>query len=136
MIRNPLWKEYVRILSPFVGRREPVTSGAASVTPGMANRRPQEAVFPQEAPSAPRQGDTPSSPARMPIAITSYPDPDVFGGWTRDDFMLGGMYGPTPHASYPLGAASPFDARANIKRPSSVAYGSLFELDSQIYGLG
>lgn len=90
---------------------------------GIAQRRDAVGVFPQEPPEAIRQGvDTPSRPARMPIAILTGMEPDA----VAEGRFTAAIIGPHPHATYPTTRMTPDNLRTNIRVPSHVAYGSLF----------
>lgn len=107
---------------------------AGTVLTGPArNVRATESVSPQAAPDPPRDGSIPSRPARQQIATFFN-----WQFWTPDDFLAAPDvfgFGPGPATSYPRGVSQPFGIRPNIQRPPAQAYGSLFELDSPIYGV-
>lgn len=107
------------------------------VTAATRNVRPTEAIFPQQAPDAPRQGDVPARPARMPVAVMS--DPTMFGGWGVDEFIPMGknLTRRLNEAGIPRGVSTQsVSPRPNLDRPPSLAYGSLFDLSPQNYGFG
>lgn len=98
------------------------------------NVRPVEEMYPQEAPDPLRQGEVPSRPARMPVAVMT--DPTTFGYWTNDDFAGDKIVVRGIGADLPRGQQQSVGTRPNIHRPASLAYGSLFELAPQTYGFG
>lgn len=91
---------------------------------GIAQQRVYVGVNPQIPPDQPRQGvETPSRPARMPIAILTGMDPQKVA---EGSFVNGVIDSASPHAAYPLTRMMPDGTRVNIAVPPHVAYGSLF----------
>lgn len=89
---------------------------------GIANERPELTIFPQEAPDPIRQGDTPSRPSRMPIAILTGIEPDAVA---EGRFVVDIIH-PAPHATFPRDRMTPQYPRSNVRVPPHIAYGSLF----------
>lgn len=94
-------------------------------TAAQRNVRMFERVYPHRAPEAPRQGDTPARPARMPtyVALSMASIRAV----QKDEFLYE-LWAPELQVQQLYGNQAPFMERANIVRPSSIAYGSMFAL--------
>lgn len=101
------------------------------------NVRPVEVIYPHEAPEGPRQGDTPSRSARMPIAV--FNNARNILAVMRDSFIPGGVYAPEFSASVNYSHAAgqgsryvqPWRERANIMRVEPESFGSNVVLDDQ-----
>lgn len=120
--------------SPFAVliRRKP-PNNASNVplrTAAERNVRPPVEVFPQEAPDAPRYGDTPSRWAHMPVVTFRLDDPIDEALFVMPQLEV------QRARNTPRGRQSPMGARTNITVPQHVAYGSLFTANPPIYGLG
>lgn len=104
-------------------------------TPAMRNVRVGIGVFPQQSPDAPRQGDIPARPAKLQIQTAFYDT----GAWSAEGFAFGhagnvDIAGDL--ASAPYGLQAPWNERANMTPPQHVAYGSLFQYQPTVYGMG
>lgn len=119
------------IVGAVVNRREPYAP--PDMTPASRNVRPVEIVFPHEAPEAPRQGDTPSRPARMPIAVFQSVASILA---VQQDEMVAPLWAPVHLAStsYRLGvnpqAVGKWSEKANLQQARSAPYGSGHEIVS------
>lgn len=110
----------------FLTRRQEAGESAPQVNTfgGIAQQRVYVGVNPQVPPDQPRQGvETPSRPARMPIAILTGMNPQAV---EEGRFVHGTVSHIPPHAAYPLSRQMPDGTRVNIAVPPHVAYGSLF----------
>lgn len=106
---------------PVIQSRE--HAAPTGTTAPEANVRPVVGVGHQRAPDPPRQGDTPSRPARMPIV--------TFGihGPIMSNFFRVRTRAPSHLARTPRGMQLPTVERSNIRRPAATAYGSTHVLD-------
>lgn len=91
------------------------------------NARPAEIIGAQRAPDPPRQGDTPTRPARMPVYVSTAID--AYHAVMQDDFFvrLWG-FGPAPQIAMPQGRMAAFADHGNIRSPQATPYGSQFSL--------
>lgn len=122
-------------LTPNVVRREGWPSGPR-YTAAQINVRMDEDVFPQRSPDPPRQGDVPEVGSLKvgPRRIARWPTfvslniADIQA--VQDDDFGRHVLRATPEGWIQQlpGAQLSFDERGNIRKPSAVAYGSLFEL--------
>lgn len=120
-------------------KREPVTP--PTMTAPSRNVRPLVRVSPQEAPDPPRQGDTPSRPAKVQVA--TFQNVAAILSVMRDNFIPGGIYAPQFGAavnySHARGQGSkyvaPWMERTNIVRLEPRAYGSGIVLTDEDYNL-
>lgn len=120
-------------LPPFavVKRREVLMQ--PDMTAAARNVRPYEIYSPHEAPEAPRQGDTPARPSRMPIVTFS--SAAAIRAVMEDDFRLS-IVAPYPGAQPLGGRQAPWGERLNIHKRSAEAYGSLLTLNPPDYWHG
>ena len=97
------------------------------------NVRPVLDVYPQQSPDPPRQGDTPSRPARMPIVTFQ-----AVADWlsvSKQEFQAD-LWAPINNISTTSRQGQHTDAvlrwneRVNVERPRYEPYGSKMELDS------
>lgn len=93
----------------------------AKRAPLYKNERAYETIAPQQAPDAPRQGDTPARPARRPVFL-SLAIAAIQSVSQQEHFVR--MDAPSPSADMPRGAMHPWDERVNIERTMPNAYGS------------
>jgi hypothetical protein len=101
--------------------------------PGLANVRATEHFSVQQAPEAPRQGDTPARPSRQ--QIVTFDSSTAIRAVMEDDFRFS-IVAPYPGAQPLDGRQGPWDERINIHRRSAEAYGSLLTLDPPAYTEG
>lgn len=133
--------ECEQIVGCTVERREPYTGGV-DMTPASLNVRPVETIYPHEAPDPVRTGDTPSRPARMPIAVFQAVAPIKA---VQEDSFGTDLWAPIHIASTPFSYAlhtesvNAWGERANVQRPESRPYGSNFEVgadDAKLLQMG
>jgi len=128
------------VLTPHVVEKPHHPSGPR-FTAAQRNVRVDNRVHPHRSPDPPRQGDTPEvgslllmAPSRrakyqtyvsLNIADIQAVQDDDFG---RHVLRGQGKWLQANQIQQLPGAQLPFNERANVRKPSAVAYGSLFEL--------
>ena len=113
--------------------RERVPFAGLDMYAAELNVRPVLDVYPQQSPDPPRQGDTPSRSARMPIVTFQ-----AVADWlsVQEDRFLADLWAPVNQASttYSTGRHSEavlrWNERVNVARPENEPYGSSMELSS------
>lgn len=104
--------------------------------PGEVNDRFPVRLFQQEAPDPSEMGgaygEIPARPAQNQV-VTFFHDQNVAMG---EEAFIAAILPRSPAVAYPRGRMEADNPRANIARPAAVAYGSLFEYQSQPYGMG
>lgn len=121
-------------MPPFVAvvkRREVLMQ--PDMTAAQLNVRPYEIYSPHQAPEAPRQGDTPARPSRMPIYVSMAAA--AIRAVMSDDFRLS-IVAPYPGAQPLSGKQAPWNERLNIHKRSAEAYGSLLTMNPPDYWHG
>lgn len=124
------------ILGYEQARPQEAPAPPGAVAPAL-NVRPVEVIYPHEAPEGPRQGDTPSRAAKMPIAV--FNNAVAILAVMRDSFIPGGIYAPDFSAAVNYSQAAgqgsrytaPWRERANINRLEPETFGSRVILDDQ-----
>jgi hypothetical protein len=99
-------------------------------TAALRNVRATEHFSIHQAPEAPRQGDTPARPARVPVV--TFNSAASIRAVMEDDFRFA-IIAPNPGAQVLNGHQAPWNERANIHRRQAEAYGSLVTLDPPNY---
>lgn len=97
------------------------------------NVRPVLDVYPQQSPDPPRQGDTPSRAARMPVVTFQ-----AVADWlsVQEDRFRADLWAPiniastTSRGGQHTEAVLRWNERSNMESPRNQPYGSGFELDS------
>lgn len=111
-------------LAIVIERKEPVVEPV--FLGNQSNTRNVEAIAPQRAPSQPRQGDTPTRPARMPQYVAL--NINAIRSVMRNTFAFGkGEHDPV--IGQPYGKSLAWNERGNVYRPNPEAYGSTFTLE-------
>lgn len=115
-----------------VPRRE-ARSSQPTLTAAERNVRPALRVHPHEAPEPPRDGATPTRPARWPIV--TFQNIAAIQAVMQNEFGVP-LWAPSPQAAttlvlgtHPEGV-QPFRERANIDRGEYVPYGSIGQLST------
>jgi hypothetical protein len=116
------------MLTPNIDKRTPrggATEGGPERTAAQRQVRMFERIFPHRSPDPPRQGDTPARPARWPTWVSQ--SRAAIHAVMEDEFRFE-LWAPDLQIQQLHGQQAPLTERANIAKPSSVAYGSLFTL--------